>query len=89
MALPWLFRKLFQNDGAGDKLNASILPAASTTAVGAAQIATSAEATAGTNTTKIMTPALAKQELDKKVTQSELETALTELITEFGGTVPQ
>lgn len=26
MALPWLFRKLFQNDGAGEKLNPDIVP---------------------------------------------------------------
>ena len=65
MALPILLQKLFQNGGAGDKLNTSILPAASTTAVGAARIASSAEATAGTDATKIMTPALTKQAIDK------------------------
>ena len=65
MALPILLQKLFQNGGAGDKLNTSILPSASTAAVGAAQIASSAEATAGTDTTKIMTPALTKQAIDK------------------------
>lgn len=26
MALPWLFRKLFQNDGAGEKLNPGVIP---------------------------------------------------------------
>jgi hypothetical protein len=65
MALPILLQKLFQNGGAGDKLNTSILPAASTTAVGAARIASSAEATAGTDATKIMTPAMTKQAIDK------------------------
>jgi hypothetical protein len=65
MSYPKIYRDLFQNDGAGDKLNTSILPAASTTAVGAARIASSAEATAGTDTTKIMTPALTKQAIDK------------------------
>lgn len=65
MSFPKVYRDLFQNGGAGDKLNTSILPAASTTAVGAARIASSAEATAGTDTTKIMTPALTKQAIDK------------------------
>lgn len=54
-----------------------------------ANLATAAETTAGTAVDKVVTPAGLKVELDKKVTQSELETALKELIVEFGGTVPQ
>lgn len=54
MAMPWLFRKLFQNEGSGDKLNPNLLPAAS-----------AEEVAAGTDKQKPVTAATLKAEMDK------------------------
>jgi hypothetical protein len=73
MALPVLLRKLFDSDGAGSKLKESIMP---DTVVKASEqtLADDAKAQARTN-------------IDA-VSESDLKTALEELITEYGGTVP-
>ena len=53
-------------DGIAVNANNYTLPAASTTVVGGVELATDAETTTGTDTTRAVTPAGAKVELDKK-----------------------
>lgn len=73
MALPKLLREIFENDGAGPKFRADKVP------VDGALSATS---------TNPIQNKVVKAQLDTKLTESTLRTALTELITEYGGTVP-
>lgn len=73
MALPKLLRMLFDNNGAGDKLRKSILPVSPV------------EYETQTLTTAQKTQA--RTNIDA-VSESELRTALEELIVEYGGTVP-
>lgn len=72
MAFPKLLQKLFQSDGGGDKLREDIIP------VDTALSATS---------TNAVQNKIVKAQLDTKLTEADLRTALTELITEYGGTV--
>ena len=73
MALPVLLKKLFENEGAGKKLQEEIMPS------------TVVKATQQTFTSDQKNQAL--QNIDAQ-SASELKTALEELIVEFGGTVP-
>lgn len=73
MSYPKLYRDLYENDGAGSKLNESIMPDA--VVRGSAQtLSDNQKSQARTN-------------IDAQ-SASELKTALEELIVEFGGTVP-
>lgn len=74
MALPKLLREIFENDGAGPKFRADKVP------VDGALSATS---------TNPIQNKVVKAQLDTKLTEATLRTALTELITEYGGTVPE
>lgn len=73
MPYPKLYRDLFQGEGAGDKLNESIIPD------------TVVKATKQSLTKDQKAQALANIDAQSA---SELKTALEELIVEFGGTVP-
>lgn len=73
MALPKLLREIFENDGAGPKFRADKVQ------VDGALSATS---------TNPIQNKVVKAQLDTKLTEETLRTALTELITEYGGTVP-
>lgn len=73
MSLPKLLRDVFENDGAGPKFRAEKVP------VDTALSATS---------TNAVQNKIVKAQLDTKLTEETLRTALTELITEYGGTVP-
>ena len=73
MALPWFFRKLFGDTGNNGKIVDDVIPDT--------VVKTSAQTL---DTTK---QAQARTNIDA-VSDSELKTALSELITEFGGTVP-
>ena len=81
MALPKLLQKLFTNGGAGDKLNPDILPDVDS-------------ALSSTSTNAIQNKVVKEQidtlqsNIDTKLTEATLRTALTELITEYGGMVP-
>ena len=81
MALPKLLQKLFTNGGAGDKRNPDNLPdvdsALSSTSTNAIQ----------NKVVKAQIDTL-QSNIDTKLTEETLRTALTELITEYGGTVP-
>ena len=80
MALPKLLQKLFQNNGAGPKLREDIIPidtALSTTSTNAVQ----------NKVVKAQIDTL-QSNIDTKLTEATFRTALTELITEYGGTVP-
>lgn len=72
---------ILQNPATGVKL---VLPEASETQKGIIQIASNADVANGTSTTTAVTPA----QLKTKVSEAELETALKELIVEYGGQVP-
>ena len=74
MSLPKLLRDVFENDGAGPKFRADKVP------VDTALSATS---------TNAVQNKIVKAQLDTKLTEATLRTALTELITEYGGTVPE
>ena len=74
MALPKLLREIFENDGAGPKFRADKVP------VDGALSATS---------TNPIQNKVVKVQLDTKLTEETLRTALTELITAYGGTVPE
>lgn len=73
MALPWFFRKLFGDTGNNGKIVDDVIPDT--------VVKTSAQTL---DTTK---QAQARTNIDA-VSDSELKTALSELITEYGGTVP-
>lgn len=73
MALPWFFRKLFGDTGNNGKIVDDVIPDT--------VVKTSAQTL---ETTK---QAQARTNIDA-VSNSELKTALSELITEYGGTVP-
>lgn len=74
MSYPKLLRDVFENDGAGPKFRADKVP------VDSALSATS---------TNAVQNKVVKAQLDTKLTEATLRTALTELITEYGGTVPE
>lgn len=80
MAFPKILQKLFQSDGAGPKLRTDIIP------VDSALSATSTNAVQN-KVIKAQTDTL-QANIDTKLTEETLRTALTELITEYGGTVP-
>ena len=73
MALPWFFRKLFGDTGNNGKIIDDVIPDT--------VVKTSAQTL---DTTK---QAQARTNIDA-VSDSELKAALSELITEYGGTVP-
>lgn len=73
MALPWFFRKLFGDTGNNGKIVDDVIPDT--------VVKTSVQTL---ETTK---QAQARTNIDA-VSDSELKTALSELITEYGGTVP-
>lgn len=73
MALPWFFRKLFGDTGNNGKIVDDVIPDT--------VVKTSAQTL---ETTK---QAQARTNIDA-VSYSELKTALSELIVEYGGTVP-
>ena len=73
MALPWFFRKLFGDTGNNGKIVDDVIPDT---------VVKTSEQTL--DTTK---QAQARTNIDA-VSDSELKTALSELITEYGGTVP-
>ena len=73
MTYPKLMTTLFDNDGGGDKLKETILPT----------VAIKATSQSLTDSQKTQ----ARTNIDAQ-SQSELETALSELITSYGGTVP-
>lgn len=81
MAFPRLFQKLFQNDGASSMLRTDIIP------VDSALSATSTNAVQN-KVVKAQTDTL-QSNIDTKLTEATLRTDLTELITEYGGTVPE
>ena len=92
MALPKLLQKLFTNGGAGDKLNQDIIadiPYSKVTDTPSVDSTLSA-----TSTNPIQNKVVKAQidtlqsNIDTKLTEATLRTALTELITEYGGTVP-
>lgn len=74
MSYPKLYRDLFQDEGAGDKLNEAIMPD------------TVVKVTEQTLSDSEKTQALTNIDAQSA---SELKTALEELIVEFGGTVPE
>lgn len=73
MALPWFFRKLFGDTGNNGKIVDDVIPDT--------VVKTSAQ------TLETAKQAQARTNIDA-VSDSELKTALSELITEYGGTVP-
>ena len=73
MALPWFFRKLFGDTGNNGKIVDDVIPDT--------VVKTSAQTLDATK------QAQARTNIDA-VSDSELKTALSELITEYGGTVP-
>lgn len=73
MSYPVTYRKLFGNDGAGPQLRDDILPDTA--------LKTTAQTLSTTQKTQVQT------NLDVQ-SASELTTALSELIVEYGGTVP-
>lgn len=73
MALPWFFRKLFGDTGNNGKIVDDVIPDT---------VVKTSEQTL--DTTK---QAQARTNIDA-VSDSELKAALSELITEYGGTVP-
>lgn len=73
MALPWFFRKLFGDTGNNGKIVDDVIP--DTVVKTSAQTLESAKQTQ------------ARTNIDA-ASDSELKTALSELITEYGGTVP-
>lgn len=73
MSFPQIMRRLFQSDGGGEKLKEEIMPA------------TYVKAESQTLTTD--QKKVARTNIDA-VSDSELKTALSELIVEYGGTVP-
>ena len=80
MAFPKLLQKLFQNSGAGSLLREDIIPvdsSLSTTSTNAVQNKV-VKSAVDTLTTSV----------NAKLNTADLNTALTELITEYGGTVP-
>ena len=92
MALPKLLQKLFTNGGAGDKLNQGIIPDIPYSKVTDAPSVDSALSSTSENPVqnkviKEQTDTL-QSNIDTKLTEATLRTALTELITEYGGTVP-
>lgn len=74
MPYPKLYRDLFQDGGASNKLNEEIMPA------------TVVKATEQTLSDSEKSQALVNIDAQSA---SELKTALEELIVEFGGTVPE
>lgn len=74
MSYPKLLRDVFENDGAGPKFRADKVPVDG--------------ALSETSTNPIQNK-IVKAQLDTKLTEATLRTALTELITEYGGTVPE
>lgn len=85
MALPKLLREIFENDGAGPKFRADKIPVTQVT-VDSALSATS-ENPVQNKVVKAQMDTL-QANIDEKLTEATLRTALTELITEYGGTVP-
>ena len=85
MALPKLLQKLFTNGGAGDKLNQDIIPDIPYSKVTDAPVV---DSTLSSTSTNAIQNKVVKAQLDTKLTEETLRTALTELITEYGGTVP-
>lgn len=73
MSFPQIMRRLFQSDGGGEKLKEEIMPA------------TYVKAESQTLTTD--QKRAARTNIDA-TSESELTTALSELIVEYGGTVP-
>ena len=73
MALPWFFRKLFGDTGNNGKIVDDVIPDT--------VVKTSSQTLDATK------QAQARTNIDA-VSDSELKTALSELITEYGGTVP-
>lgn len=73
MSFPQTMRRLFQSDGGGEKLKEEIMPA------------TYVKAESQTLTAD--QKKVARTNIDA-MSESELTTALSELIVEFGGTVP-
>ena len=73
MALPWFFRKLFGDTGNNGKIVDDVIPDT--------VVKTSAQTLDATKQSQ------ARTNIDA-VSDSELKTALSELITEYGGTVP-
>lgn len=73
MSFPQIMRRLFQSDGGGEKLKEEIMPA----------MYVKAESQTLTTDQK----KAARTNIDA-TSESELTTALSELIVEYGGTVP-
>ena len=92
MALPKLLQKLFTNGGAGDKLNQDIIPDIPYSKVTDAPVVDSTLSSTSTNAiqNKVVKAQIdtLQSNIDTKLTEATLRTALTELITEYGGTVP-
>ena len=93
MALPKLLQKLFTNGGAGDKLNQDIIPDIPYSKVTGAPVVDSALSATSTNPiqNKVVKAQIdtLQSNIDMKLTEATLRTALTELITEYDGTVPE
>ena len=81
MSYPKLLRDIFENDGAGPTFRADKVP------VDGALSATSTNPIQN-KVVKAQTDTL-QSNIDTKLTEATLRTALTELITEYGGTVPE
>ena len=82
MAYPVTYRKLFESDGAGPKLRQDILPSVPEANLPATYVKASASQSL-TDGQKLQ----ARTNIDAQ-SATELTTALSELITEYGGTVP-
>lgn len=80
MSYPITYQKLFDNAGAGPKLREDIVPK---TIARSNEVVKYTEAQSLTTTNKTQ----ARTNIDAQ-SASELTTALSELITEYGGTVP-
>ena len=80
MALPKLLREIFENDGAGPKFRADKVPVDSA-------LSSTSENPVQNKVVKAQIDTL-QSNIDTKLTEATLRTALTELITEYGGTVP-
>lgn len=86
MTYPKLMTTLFDNDGGGDKLNESVLPTVAVKAT--AQSLTDSQKTQARTNIGAVSSAEVDTAVATKVSTSDLQTALSELITSYGGTVP-
>ncbi len=86
MTYPILLTKLFENNGGGDKLKEAVLPTVVVKA--SSQALTDSQKEQARTNIDAVSPTELSAAVATKVSTSELQTALSELITSYGGTVP-